>query len=235
MSIHIEAKKGEIAETVLLPGDPLRAKYIAENFFENAKCHNVVRNMLGYTGTYKGHRISVQGTGMGIPSAILYAQELIEDYGAKKLLRVGTIGTIQEDIKLRDIIIAQSATTDSALINKEFFPINYAPISDYDLMEKAVEKAKENKLRVQVGNVFTSDSFYNEDSEKINSKLSKFGILGIDMETAGLYYIAAKYGVKALSIMTVSDQLITDEKSSSKERQTGFNEMIQVALDSAIN
>lgn len=234
MSIHINAQKGDIAETVLLPGDPLRAKHIAENFLEDATCYNTVRNMLGYTGTYKGKRVSVQGTGMGVPSAILYAQELIQEFGAKKLIRVGTCGAMQEHIQVRDVIVAQSAATDSSLIYKEFAPIHFPPIGNYELIEKTVHAAREHGTKVHVGNVFTSDSFYTEDTAG-NEKLQRYGVLAVEMETAGLYYLGSKFGVQTLSVLTVSDHVLTGEETTSEERQTSFNEMIEIALDAALS
>lgn len=233
MSFHIEAKKGEIADTVLLPGDPLRAKYIAENFLEDAKCYNTVRNMLGYTGFYKGKKISVQGTGMGIPSAILYIHELINEYGVKNLIRIGTCGAIQKDVKIRDVIIAQATTTDSSLMFKEFNPIYFAPTANFDLLFDAYTLGKESRLNLQVGNVYSSDSFYSEDDGS-TEKLANHGVLGVEMETAGLYYIASKFNVKALSLLTVSDHLITGEQTTSEERQTTFTDMIKVALETGI-
>lgn len=229
MSLHLEADKEEIAETVLLPGDPLRAKYIAENFLEDTICYNKVRNMYGYTGTYKGKKISVQGTGMGMPSANLYIHELINEYEAKTLIRVGSCGAMQPEIELRDIVIAQTATTDSNIINMDFHNIGFCPSGDFELILNAYHNAIDAGIQANVGNVFTSDSFYLEN-EKLLEKLRNYGVLATDMETAGLYYYSSKFGIKSMSIMTVSDQLISDEKLSSKERQTSFNEMIEVAL-----
>ena len=232
MSLHIDAEKGQIAEIVLLPGDPLRAKYIAETFLEDAVCYNTVRNMLGYTGTYKGKKISVQGTGMGMPSATLYIHELINDFGAKNLIRIGTCGAIQEDVHIRDVIIAQAAATDSSMIYKDFAPAYFPPIGKYDLINKAYTLGKEQGMKIHVGNVYSSDSFYSDSN--ITDNMSKYGVLGVEMETAGLYYLASKFHVNALSILTVSDHLITGELTSSEERQTTFNDMIIVALEAAI-
>lgn len=233
MSVHIGAKKGEIAESILLPGDPLRAKFIAENFLENATCYNEVRGMLGYTGTYKGKRVSVQGTGMGIPSISIYAQELIQSYDVKNLIRVGTCGAIQEDVKVRDLIIAMSASTDSAVNKIRFKGIDFAPTANFDLLKKAYDVAVERNKQVNVGSVFTSDTFYNEDKEAVNN-WARHGILALEMETAALYTLAAKFGVKALSILTVSDHVMTGEETSSEERQKTFSEMVEIALDTAI-
>jgi len=230
MSLHIEAKKGEIAETILLPGDPLRAKFVAENFLEDAICYNKVRNIFGYTGTYKGKRISVQGTGMGIPSISIYATELIKDYGVKNLIRIGSCGAIRPEINLRDIILAEGASTDSQTNKLVFGGADFAAIANFELLLKAYNVIKEKKMNVHVGNVLSSDIFYSDDQDfwKI---WAKYGIMGIDMEAAALYSIAAKYGVEALTILTVSDQIIRGEAASSEERQTGFSKMIEIALE----
>lgn len=232
MSIHINAKKGDVADTILLPGDPLRAKYIAETFLEDVVQYNDVRNMFGFTGTYKGKRISVQGTGMGVPSISIYTTELMQEFGVKKLIRVGTCGAIQKDVKVRDVILAQSATTNSP-INRTFFNgVDYAPTADFDLLLKAYNAGKEKGLHLQVGNVFTEDFFYNEHAE--HEKLASYGVLAVEMETAALYTLAAKHGCQALSVLTVSDHILTGEATTSEERQTTFNEMIEVALEAAI-
>ncbi|WP_150824825.1 purine-nucleoside phosphorylase, partial [Megasphaera sp. DJF_B143] len=182
MSLHIEARDGEIADRILLPGDPLRAKYIAETFLEGARCFNRVRNILGYTGTYKGQRVSVMGTGMGIPSISIYVHELLESYGVTKLIRVGTCGAMREDIQLRDVLIAQGATTDSSIIRNIFGPaINYAPLADFDLLRTAYEKAREHNLSVRVGNIVSVDRFYDEEID--NKKLTDYGIMAVEMET----------------------------------------------------
>ncbi|OIJ07663.1 purine-nucleoside phosphorylase [Anaerobacillus arseniciselenatis] len=233
MSVHIGAKENEIAESILLPGDPLRAKYIAENFLEDAKCYNEVRGMLGFTGTYKGKRVSVQGTGMGIPSISIYAQELIQSYGVKNLIRVGTCGAIQEDVKVRDLILAMSASTDSAVNRIRFKGIDFAPTANFDLLKTAYDISIERGKQINVGNVFTGDTFYNEDKEAVQN-WANHGILALEMETAALYTLAAKFGVKALSVLTVSDHVITGEETSSEERQKTFGEMVEIALDTAI-
>lgn len=230
MSLHIEAKTGDIAENILLPGDPLRAQYIAEHFLDGAVCYNRVRNMLGYTGTYKGHAVSVQGTGMGIPSISIYATELMRDYGVKKLIRVGTCGAMREDIRLRDVVIAQGATTDSFIIRNIFGPsINYAPLADFELLRKAYDSAARQNIPVRVGNIVSVDRFY--DDEIDNDKLTAYGIMAVEMETAGLYVLAAKYGVQALGLFTVSDHLLTKEACTAEERQTSFDDMIRIALE----
>jgi purine-nucleoside phosphorylase len=232
MSIHIEAKQGEIAETVLLPGDPLRAKWIANTFLENPICYNQVRGMLGYTGTFKGKLISVQGSGMGIPSALIYYQELIRDYGVKNLIRVGTAGSYQKEVKLKDIVLAMAASTTSGINNSRFINADYAPTADFDLFLKAALYAKENSLAIRAGNVLSSDEFYEDDPDSY--KLwAKFGVLCVEMEAAGLYTIAAKYKIKALAILTISDSLVTGEKSTSIDRETSFKEMIEIALNIA--
>ncbi|OAB47357.1 purine-nucleoside phosphorylase [Paenibacillus antarcticus] len=230
MSAHIEAKAGEIAESVLLPGDPLRAKYIAETFLEGAVCYNNVRGMLGYTGTYKGNRVSIQGTGMGMPSASIYIHELINIYGVKNLVRIGTCGAIQSDVKIRDVIIGQAAATDSAIVRNIFPGYDFPQIGNFDLIKKSYEIGTEKGLNLHVGNVLSSDIFYTED-DSIVMKLGKHGVLAVEMETAGLYYLAAKFGVRGLSLLTVSDHLITGEQTTALERQTTFNDMIEVALE----
>ncbi|WP_019241848.1 MULTISPECIES: purine-nucleoside phosphorylase [Bacillus] len=232
MSIHIGAKPGDIADTILLPGDPLRAKYIAETFLENPVCYNEVRGMLGFTGTYKGKRISVQGTGMGIPSISIYVNELIQSYDVKNLIRVGTCGAIQEDVKVRDVILAMTASTDSRMNQLTFNGIDYAPAANFELLKAAYEAGEEKGLNLKVGNVFTADQFYNDNAE--HKKWAQYQILALEMESTALYTIAAKFGRKALSILTVSDHIITGEETTSEERQTTFNDMIEVALEAAI-
>lgn len=234
MSIHIGAKEGQIAETILLPGDPLRAKYIAETFLEGAECYNNVRGMLGFTGTYKGKRVSVQGTGMGVPSISIYVNELMESYGVQNLIRVGTCGAIQEDIKVRDVIIAMSASSDSQVNRLLFNQIDFAPTANFDLLHKAYQVATERNMSVKVGNIFTSDSFYRENLD-LYKKLAGYQVLAVEMESSALYTLAAKYKRNALSILTVSDHILTGEETSSEERQTTFNEMIEVALEAALN
>ncbi len=232
MSIHIEAKENEIADTILLPGDPLRAKYIAETFLENPKCYNSVRNMFGYTGTYKGKEISVQGTGMGVPSISIYINELMQSYNVQKLIRVGTCGAIQKDVQVRDVILAMSASTDSQINRITFGPVDYAPTANFALLKKAYDIGVEKNLDMKVGNVFTADSFYNDHAE--HEKWARYGILAVEMETAALYTLAAKYGRQALSVLTVSDHILTGEETTAEERQTTFNDMIEVSLEAAI-
>lgn len=229
MSIHIAAKAGQIADRILLPGDPLRAKFIAENLLEGAECFNQVRNMFGYTGLYRGRPVSVMGTGMGMPSLSIYVNELIRDYGVRKLIRVGTCGGMRADVKLREVILAMSASTDSAVNKVRFNGMDFAPTASFPLLLKAWETAKAAGADTHVGSVISSDSFYTEDPEQW--KLwAKFGVLGVEMETAELYTLAAKYGVEALAILTVSDHLVTGEATSSEERQTSFKSMVEIAL-----
>lgn len=230
MSTHIEAKKGEISKSVLLPGDPMRAKWIAENFLDQPKLYNDVRGMLGYTGTYKGKSISVQGTGMGIPSALIYCHELINDYGVKKLIRVGSTGAYQPDIALRDIILAMSASSTSGINNSRFINADYSPTANFDLFMKAALYAKKNKIPIKAGNVLSSDEFYEDDSHSYK-KWAEFGVLSVEMEAAGLYTIAAKYNVQALAILTVSDSLVTKQALPADERETSFSTMIEIALN----
>jgi len=231
MSIHINAPENAIADKVLLPGDPLRAKHIAETFLSDVVCYNTVRNMFGFTGYYKGKRVSVQGTGMGMPSMGIYANELMTSYGVKTAIRVGTCGSIHPDIKLKDLVAAVGATTDSNMNHDRFGSISYAPIADFDLMRKAYEAAKEAGIHINFGNVYTSDKFYDDRLEEKISLLRRYGVMAIDMETAELYTLAAKHGVSALTIMTVSDSLITKELTTAEERQTTFNDMIKIALE----
>ncbi|MBZ4682924.1 MAG: purine-nucleoside phosphorylase [Fusobacteriaceae bacterium] len=228
MSVHIGAKKGEIAETVLLPGDPMRAKWIAETFLEDAVCYNTVRGMYGYTGYYKGKKVSVQGTGMGVPSISIYVNELIRDYGVKNLIRVGSAGSYQEDVKVRDIVLAMAASTNSG-INRHRFNGDFAPTANFELFMKAVNAAKEKNIEIKAGNILTSDEFYQDDFNSYK-KWASFGVLAVEMETAALYTIAAKYGVKALTILTISDSLVTGEETTSEERETTFKDMIEIAL-----
>ncbi len=233
MSTHIEAKPGEIAESILLPGDPLRAKWIAETFLENAKCYNDVRGMYGYTGTFKGQRISVQGTGMGIPSALIYCHELINDYGVKNLIRVGSAGSYQKDINLRDIVIAMAASSTSGINNTRFVNCDYSPTADFDLFMKAALYAKKNNIPIKAGNVLSSDQFYEDDFNSYK-KWADFGVLCVEMEAAGLYTLAAKFNVKALAILTISDSLITGGTITADEREGSFSKMIDIALNTVI-
>ncbi|OLP65101.1 Purine nucleoside phosphorylase DeoD-type [Bacillus pumilus] len=231
MSVHIGAEKGQIAETVLLPGDPLRAKYIADTYLEDVECYNEVRGMYGFTGTYKGKRVSVQGTGMGVPSISIYVNELIQSYDVQNLIRVGSCGAIKKDVKVRDVILAQTSSTDSQMNRVTFGPIDYAPCADFGLLKKAYDTAEAKNVAVRVGNVFTADQFYNEKPLEL---MDQYGILAIEMETTALYTLASKFGRKALSILTVSDHVLTGEETTAEERQTTFDEMILIALDSVL-
>lgn len=234
MSIHIGAKKGEIADTILLPGDPLRAKFIAENYFENVVQYNKVRGMYGFTGTYKGKRISVQGTGMGVPSISIYVNELIQEYDVKTLIRVGTCGSMQDDVHIRDVILAQGATTDSQVNRMVFGGIDYAPLAHFELLKNAYEIAREKGLTTHVGNVFTSDSFYRDNGRETNELLARYNVIAVEMETSALYTLAAKFNRRALSILTVSDHVFTGEQTTAEERQTSFQQMMELALETAI-
>lgn len=233
MSVHINAKQGDIAENILLPGDPLRAKYIAETFLEDVTCYNNVRGMLGFTGTYKGKPVSVQGTGMGIPSISIYVNELIREYGVKNLIRVGTCGAIQKDVKVRDVILAMTTCTDSN-INRAAFPgFDFAPCADFPLLQKAYHAGMEKGIDIRVGNVLTADVFYRDSMEMVE-KLGNYGVLAVEMETTALYTLAAKYGAHALTVLTVSDHIFTGEETTAEERQTTFNDMIIMALEALI-
>jgi purine-nucleoside phosphorylase len=235
MTPHNHAKPGDYAEAVLLPGDPLRAKWIAENFFTDARLVNSVRNCLGYTGTWKGKPVSVQATGMGQPSLSIYVHELINSYGVKKLLRVGTCGGLNAKVKVRDLIIAQGATTDSAIVRDAFTPFNFAPIADFGLLRKSVELAEAAGLNAHVGNMLSSDIFYHlAPGLEGYGKLPAHGILGVEMEAAALYTLAARFGVRAVAICTMTDCLITHAELSADERQSSLKEMITLALDTAI-
>lgn len=233
MSTHIGAKPGEVAETILLPGDPLRAKFIAETYLQDVICYNEVRGMLGFTGTYKGQRISVQGTGMGIPSTSIYVNELISEYGVKNLMRVGTCGSMQADVHVRDVILAQAACTDSSVNHHNFGGYNFSPIANFNLLKTAYDLGVAKGLKLHVGNVFSSDIFYRDDKSVVE-KFMQYGVMAVEMETTALYTLAAKFGVNALTILTVSDHLLTGEETTSEERQSTFNDMMEVALETAI-
>jgi len=230
MSIHIDAKKGDVAESILLPGDPLRAKWIADTFLENVVCYNKVRGMLGFTGTYKEKRVSVQGTGMGIPSALIYANELITQFGVKNLIRVGSAGSYQKEVKIRDIVFAMAGSTTSGINAQRFHGASYAPTASFELFNKAVIAAKEMNIPIKAGNVLSSDEFYTDNFEDYKH-WAEFGVLCVEMETAGLYTVAAKHNVNALSILTISDSLVTKERTSAEERELTFKEMVLIALE----
>ena len=233
MSIHIGAEPGQIAERVLLPGDPLRAKWIAETFLEDAVCYNTVRNMLGFTGRYRGVTVSVQGSGMGMPSCSIYSHELINEYGVRTLIRVGTCGALTERLKVRDVIAASGSSTDSAMNRMRFDGlIDYAPVADFSLLRSAVEAAERRQIPLHIGPVFSADAFYT-DRPDLYDTLADYGVLAVEMESAALYTIAARFGARALTLLTVSDHLKTGEKSSAAEREQTFREMVEIALDAA--
>jgi len=234
MSIHIAAKEGDIAKAVLLPGDPLRAKFVAETFLQDAVQYTSVRNVLGYTGTYKGKKVSVQGTGMGIPSISIYVNELFKDYGVKRAIRIGTAGSLHKDVKLRDLVFAVSACTDSGVNNIRFGGRNFAPTATFTLLKAAWDIAVSKGWQPKAGPVVSSDMFYTENPE--DWKLwAKFGCLALEMECAELYTLAAKYGCEALGILTISDSMVTGETTSAEERQNTFTHMMEIALETAIS
>lgn len=230
---HINAEMGDFADVVLMPGDPLRAKYIAENFLDDFKQVCDVRNMFGYTGTYKGRKVSVMGHGMGIASCSIYATELIKDFGVKTIIRVGSCGAVSDDVKLRDVVIGMGACTDSKVNRMRFKDHDFAAIADYRLVKNAEEAATARGIDVRVGNLFSADLFYTPDPDMF-TVMDKYGILGVEMEAAGIYGVAAEYGAKALAICTVSDHIKSGEQTTSDERATTFNDMIHIALDSVL-
>lgn len=229
----MNAAPGDFADTVLMPGDPLRAQYIAETYFDNPRRVTDVRNMWGFTGEYRGVPISVMAHGMGIPSASIYCTELIVDYGVKRVIRVGSCGTTHPDVKLRDLIIAQGASTDSAVNRMRFGGYDYAALATFDLVRKAVAAAEANKVRYHVGNIFSADLFYTPDPDMFET-MAKYNVYGVEMEAAGIYPIAAEHGAEALAICTVSDDIPSGNALSVEDRATTFDDMIRVALDTAI-
>ena len=231
---HISANKNEFAETVIFPGDPLRAKNLTKKYLTDVKLISDVRNMLAYTGLYKNKKISVMGHGMGIPSCLIYATELLKEYNVKNIIRVGTCGAIQEDISLREIIVAMGACTDSSANRMFYEQHDFAATANFDLMVSFVEQAKQQQTDIKVGNIHTTDMFYTQNTEILKTA-KKMGVLAVDMETAGLYAVASKYGAKALSVLTVSDHIFKKIETTSDEREKTFNEMIEVALNTAIN
>ena len=226
---HINPHGAPIAETVLLPGDPLRAKFIADNFLEDTVQFNEIRNMLGFTGTYNGKQVSVMGTGMGIPSIGIYSWELIHKFGAKKLIRVGSIGAMQEDIELHDVIVASSASTDSNFLSQYDLPGTYAPTASWKLLKALVDESEKQNQHIHVGNILSSDIFYNMD-QTVNDRWAHMGVLGVEMESAALYATAAEAGVDALGLFTVSDNIVTGKQLSAEDRQTAFRTMVELAL-----
>ncbi|NOJ04163.1 purine-nucleoside phosphorylase [Vibrio splendidus] len=233
MTVHIAGTAEDFASTVIMPGDPLRAKYIAETYLEDSKLVTDIRNMLGYTGYYKGQRISVMGHGMGVPSMVLYGHELINDFGVKRIIRIGSVGATQKDVMMRDVILAQAAGTDSPTNAKRSNGYHMATSATFELLHNAYVSAKEKNIDVKVGNVFTGDLYYDPDEDLIPA-LERFGVLGIDMEVAGLYGLAQQFGIESLAILTVSDHCITGEETTAEERQLSFNNMIEIALETAI-
>jgi len=229
---HMNAAPGDFAETVLMPGDPLRAQYIAENFIDDARRVTDVRNMWGYSGSYKGLPVSVMAHGMGIPSVSIYVSELITEYKVRRVIRVGSCGTTHPDVKLRDVIIAMGASTDSGVNRMRFGGYDLAPLASFNLVQKAVAVAEESNVRYHVGNVFSADLFYTPDPDMFDT-MAKFNVLGVEMEAAGIFPIAAEHGVEALAICTVSDDIPSGAALSSEDRATTFDEMINVALETA--
>jgi purine-nucleoside phosphorylase len=234
MSIHIGAESGEIAPRVLLPGDPLRAQWIAETFLEQSRCYSSVRGMLGFTGTYNGERISVQGTGMGQPSAAIYVNELMRDYDAQQLVRVGSCGAITEDLRVRDVVLAISASTDSAMNRVRFEGLDYAATADFRLLRAAADAATASSAAAVVASLFSADAFYSDRPELL-MRMAEYGVVAVEMECSALYTLAAKYGRQALTICTVSDHVLTGEETSSDERQQTFAEMVEIALQALLS
>ena len=234
MSIHIGAKPGEIAETVLMPGDPYRARWAAEAFLEGATCVNQVRGMLGFTGTWQGHRVTIHGSGMGMPSLSIYANELIRDYGARTLIRIGSAGAMQDEVRLRDVVIAMTASTLSTPSRGFFREMAFAPCADYGLLERAVAAARAKGTRFHVGGILSSDVFYDERPD-LDAALRRHGVLAVEMEAAELYTVAARHGVQALAILTISDHLLTHEALPSEDRERSFGEMVEIALHAAFS
>lgn len=234
MTVHIGAKPGDIAPTVLLPGDPYRARWAAETFLENPRLVNEVRGMLGYTGTWQGHPVTIHGSGMGMPSISIYANELIRDYGAQTLIRVGSAGAMQERVKIRDVVLAQTATTLSTPSRGIFREINFAPSADFGLLAAAHRVATAKGIATHVGNIYSSDVFYDERPD-LNEIMARHGVLCVEMEAAELYNLCARHGVQGLAVLTISDHLITHEALPASDRQSSFGEMIEIALGAAFS
>ncbi|SEJ25416.1 purine-nucleoside phosphorylase [Pseudooceanicola nitratireducens] len=232
MTIHIGAKPGQIAETVLMPGDPYRAKWAAETFLDGAELVNEVRGMLGFTGTWKGHRVTIQGSGMGMPSLSIYANELIRDYGAQTLIRIGSCGAMQDKVKIRDVILAMSATSISTPSLGFFKEVNFAPTADFGLLKAAYEAAEARGVTTHTGGIYSADVFYAERPD-LDETMERHGILAVEMEAAELYTLAARYGRRALAVLTVSDHLKTHEALPSEDREKSFGEMVEIALEAA--
>lgn len=229
---HNNAQKGDIAKTVLMPGDPLRAKFIADTYLEDVKCFNTVRNMLGFTGTYNGKEISVMAHGMGIPSIGIYTYELFNFYDVDTIIRIGSAGALQDDVNLKDIVVGMGASTNSNFGDQFNFPGHFAPLADFGLVRKAVEIAESKNIPVRVGNIMSSDNFYNDDPT-VQERVRKMGVLATEMESAALYMNAARAGKKALCILTISDHVFRHEEMSAEDRQTGFRDMMEIALELA--
>ncbi len=234
MSTHIAAEHGQVAARVLLPGDPLRAEWIAQTYLTDVQCYSRVRNMLGFTGTFRGERVSVQGTGMGQPSLAIYAHELLSEYDARTLVRVGSCGALTSDLALRDVILAMSASTDSAMNRHRFEGIDFAPTADYGLLRAADDAARARGLSVRVGPVASWDVFYSDRPELLE-RLAGYGVLAVEMETAALYTLAAKHGARALAVLTVSDVVVTGEQASAVERERSFADMVELALEAVLD
>ena len=232
MTVHIGAKPGQIAETVLMPGDPLRAKWAAETFLDDAVCVNEVRGMLGFTGTWRGHCVTIHGSGMGMPSLSIYANELIRDYGARTLLRIGSTGAMQEAVRLRDLVLAMTSSSLSTPSRGTFRELNFAPCADFGLLRAAYTAAEARGIATHVGGIYSSDVFYDERPD-LNEQMTRHGILAVEMEAAELYTLAARHGGRALAVLTVSDHLLTGEALPPEDRQSGFSDMVEVALEAA--
>ena len=235
MSTHISAEPGQIAPHVLMPGDPLRAKWIAETFLDEVECYSQVRGMLGFTGRFRGERVSVQGSGMGLPSFSIYANELFGEYGVQTAVRVGSCGALHPDLRLRDIVIASGACTDSSMNRIRFEGLDYAPVADFGLLRTAVDLAESKNLPVatRVGLILSADSFYNPRPE-LTARMAEYGVLAVEMEASALYTLAAKFGRRALAVCTVSDHIVTGEETSAQEREQTFRDMVEIALEAML-
>ncbi len=232
MTVHIGAKPGDIAEIVLMPGDPMRAKWAAETFLKDATCVNEVRGMLGFTGTWNGTRVTIQGSGMGMPSLSIYANELMRDFGAKTLIRIGSAGAMQEHVAIRDLVIAMTASTISTPSRGFFKELSYAPCADWQLLHSAGSAAQKTDAKIHVGGIYSSDVFYDERPD-LNEQMQRHGVLAVEMDAAELYTVAARYGCRALAVLTISDHLLTHEALPSEERERSFGEMVEIALAAA--
>lgn len=232
MTFHIGAQPGQIAETVLLPGDPYRARWAAEKYLENAEQVNQVRGMLGYTGTWRGHRVTIHGSGMGMPSLSIYANELIRDYGAQTLIRIGSAGALQPHVKVRDVVLAQAASTLGSPSRSIFRDLSFAPVADFGLLSAAYAAAQKIGVPVHVGGIYSSDTFYDERQD-LSDQLQRHGTLCVEMEAAELYHLAARYGRRALAVLTISDHILTHEALPADQRETSFGAMVEVALEAA--